>query len=256
LSNLKPTKIILALFALLAFGAQIGFTQDCPDSAVITLGNATFDGCSLNTINVPVFMRNPCVVGGFTIRILAPEPWLKFKVGDPGVADTIGSRISGWEAFSGNVHAISDSMVIVTGIANMPGGRDGIFLPPGDGKIFTIHIRCAYYDIPDTSQLLDFSTVSVADTTGYYLLPYRLVRDRVYVQGDACLPHPRGDANCSGSTNGIDVVYLVNYLKGTGAAFCGTCAGDVNHSFTFNGIDVTYLVMYLKGQVPPLDPCD
>jgi hypothetical protein len=36
----------------------------------------------------------------------------------------------------------------------------------------------------------------------------------------ALIAHPRlaGDANTNGVTNGLDVVYLVNYLKGFGLA--------------------------------------
>jgi immune inhibitor A len=59
-----------------------------------------------------------------------------------------------------------------------------------------------------------------------------------------------GDANNSGSVNGIDVTYLVSYLKGIGPAPDPLLAGDANGSCAVNGIDVTFLVSYLKGQGP------
>jgi hypothetical protein len=66
---------------------------------------------------------------------------------------------------------------------------------------------------------------------------------------------PPGDANTNGVTNGIDVTYLVAYLKGLGPAPNPLLAGDANGSCQTNGIDVTYLVNYLKGIGPaPVRP--
>jgi len=72
-----------------------------------------------------------------------------------------------------------------------------------------------------------------------------------------------GDANDSGSLNGLDVTYGVNYFKG-GAVPPYECectpgniwyvAGDVNASCNYNGLDITYLVSYLKGGPDPA-PC-
>jgi hypothetical protein len=76
-----------------------------------------------------------------------------------------------------------------------------------------------------------------------------------------------GDINSNGSVNGVDIVYGVNYLKGTGPhpqIDCGGicpesspfyAAGDVNGNCAFNGIDITYFVRYLKGQVSSLLSC-
>jgi YHS domain-containing protein len=76
-----------------------------------------------------------------------------------------------------------------------------------------------------------------------------------------------GDINGNGAVNGVDIVYGVNYLKGTGPHppidCSGICdepspfyaAGDVNGNCAFNGIDITYFVRYLKGQVSILQYC-
>jgi C1A family cysteine protease len=76
-----------------------------------------------------------------------------------------------------------------------------------------------------------------------------------------------GDINGNGITNGIDIVYAVNYLKGAGlhppTDCAGICpepspfyaAGDVNGNCEFNGIDITYFVRFLKGQVANLLHC-
>jgi subtilisin family serine protease len=60
-----------------------------------------------------------------------------------------------------------------------------------------------------------------------------------------------GDANGSGNVNGIDVVYLVSYLKGGPPPPDPILRADANGSCTVNGIDVVYLVSYLKGGPPP-----
>ena len=75
-----------------------------------------------------------------------------------------------------------------------------------------------------------------------------------------------GDVNGSGSYNGLDITYGVNYFKGGGDPFCpfGSCpippcdaffyCGDVNGSCGYNGLDITYGVNYFKGGSDPF-PC-
>jgi hypothetical protein len=65
-----------------------------------------------------------------------------------------------------------------------------------------------------------------------------------------------GDVNANGQTNGIDVVFLVNFFKG-GVAPPITCdcfphgalytAADANGDCSVNGLDVSYLVNFFKG---------
>lgn len=59
-----------------------------------------------------------------------------------------------------------------------------------------------------------------------------------------------GDANGSGIVNGIDVIFLVNYLKG-GQAPDPMLNGDANGTCNVNGLDVVYLVNYFKGGPEP-----
>jgi len=257
LVKLKSSLMLIAACALLTFGTQSTFGQeDCPDPTIITIGNATLDPCMPQRVNVPVFMENHCPVGGFNIRIQTTDPtWLSFTVGDTAAADTFGSRISDWESFTASVFQSAAYRINVTAIANLPGGGSP-YLAPGNGLIFTIHMDYDNYLVCDSSQLLNFSNCGVSDTTGYVLYQLVLNRDSVYVLPGLCHDNPRGDANCSGTTNGIDVIYLVNFFKGIGSSFCCLCSGDVNNNDTVNGLDVTYFINYLKGVVPSLDPCD
>jgi Zn-dependent M28 family amino/carboxypeptidase len=56
-----------------------------------------------------------------------------------------------------------------------------------------------------------------------------------------------GDANANGQVNGLDVVYLVNFLKGGPRPPEPFLRGDANGNCEVNGLDVIYLVNFLKG---------
>jgi hypothetical protein len=82
-------------------------------------------------------------------------------------------------------------------------------------------------------------------------------RELAIVHASPLCNYVPGDANGNGTANGLDVVFSVNYFKGSGPTPPDTCdcpphgtifaAGDANGNCQFNGIDVTYLVNYLKG---------
>ena len=61
-----------------------------------------------------------------------------------------------------------------------------------------------------------------------------------------------GDANNSGDVNGLDVVFLVSYLKGVGPPPDPYLGGDANGTCDVNGLDVIYLVSYFKGGDAPI----
>jgi hypothetical protein len=106
--------------------------------------------------------------------------------------------------------------------------------------------------------------IKVADTYGHYVWCHDVGSFRTNTSAPACTYLP-GDANGNGATNGIDVVYMVNFLKGMGPVPPDSCdcppngrvytAADANGNCVFNGIDVTYMVRYLKLQVPSLLYC-
>ena len=56
-----------------------------------------------------------------------------------------------------------------------------------------------------------------------------------------------GDANNSGTINGLDVIYLVNYLKQTGPPPDPFLAADANGNCIVNGLDAIYLANYFRG---------
>jgi hypothetical protein len=254
-ANLKQISIALAIVALISYEGQIAHAQ-CSEPVVITLGNVIIDPCTPQRVSIPVYMTNPCPVGGLEFRFNATAPWLNFTPGDAACADTFGSRISDWEMFSGNVHAQNPAQIVISGIADMPGGDSGIYLPPGDGLIFTMHLDYNNNLVCDSSQVFVDSVGRVADPTGYVLYPVEINMDTLVVAPGPCGDNqPRGDANNSCTLNGLDVTYLVAFFKGTGPGFCCLCAGDANSSGAINGLDVTYLVGYFKGYNPPLEPC-
>jgi hypothetical protein len=101
---------------------------------------------------------------------------------------------------------------------------------------------------------------TVADTMGNLNLNQQAAIARAITAMSATLSrfHPYagpgylpGDANSSGDVNGIDVVYMINYLKGGGQAPNPLLRGDANGDCSTNGVDVVYLINYLKGQGRP-----
>ncbi len=94
---------------------------------------------------------------------------------------------------------------------------------------------------------------------------YSLSRDMAVTNWDAetyilyntSIPFIPGDANDSGHLNGLDVTYLVAYLKGQAPPPAMRFQGDANGSCDVNGLDVLYLVNYFKGGPGPFaGDCD
>jgi hypothetical protein len=85
----------------------------------------------------------------------------------------------------------------------------------------------AYDNVLNYSGMSNSPFLTAGDTTGYdYLV---------------------GDLNNNGYVNGLDVLYLVAYLKGQNPPPEHLLSGDTNGDCAVNGIDVIYLVMYFKG---------
>jgi hypothetical protein len=66
-----------------------------------------------------------------------------------------------------------------------------------------------------------------------------------------------GDANGSAAVNGLDVTYMIGYLRGRSISMDGNRAADTNGDCRFNILDVTFLVNYLenRGPEPILEGC-
>jgi hypothetical protein len=248
-------KIALALM----LGVTPAFAQqDCPLPTNITLGNGgSAAPCVVEQVDIPVYMNNPCAVGGFEIHIRPSDlSRFQFDFENPSTADTIGSRIGNWDFFFSRVTESNPSELIILGIADLPGGSPSVRLPAGDGLLFTAHLNFTITASSDTDLQVIVSFANVSDSTGYILYDVTSQGNLVHVQTSACDSNPRADCNCDGMRNGIDVIYLVGFLKGSEVTICGRCAGDANSSGAVNGIDVTFLVSYLKGIGAPPNPCD
>jgi hypothetical protein len=247
-------KILIAL-ALVA--PQVSAQEECPSSTVVSLGNGgSVAPCIEQTIDIPVYMNNPCAVGGFEIRIRPSDlSRFRFDASNESTADRVGGRITNWELFLHNIDADNPYELVVFGIADLPGGQPSVELPPGDGLLFTAHLNCVIVTASDTDLYVTISVASVVDTTGYIIYDANLLGNFVHVQPSACDGNPRGDCNCDGNRNGIDVIYLVGFFKGATAEICGGCGGDANSSGTVNGVDVTFLIAYLKGIGAEPGPC-
>lgn len=253
--RLSPTAVVIGLIALLLASA---ITATAQEPVVITVGNITVESCS-GRLTIPIFMDNPYPVGGFNFWVRCTSPdWLSFTIGNDIATnytnwDTIGSRVSDWDLVNTNVLSGEPGTIRTTAISDILGGNT--YLTPGEGLIMNFHPHLGFDFCADTSQLIVIDSVHVSDTTGYHLLNVEIESDSVYLLAGPCANSPRGDANCSGILNGIDVVFLVAYFKGLGDSYCCLCTGDANDNGSVNGIDITYLVSYFKGTVDPPAPC-
>jgi len=133
-------------------------------------------------------------------------------------------------------------------------GANGVYIITGltDGTFtLTFDASAGYRD----SSITNIS-ITPGDTTSLNVVMTEIQGGCTYIIGDA---------NGNGTANGIDVTYMVNFLKGVGAEPPNTCdcpghgfiysAADANGSCDFNGIDVTYMVNYLKGGAGELQGC-
>ncbi len=152
-----------------------------------------------------------------------------------------------------------------------------ILIAPGDGFVsHSAYVNFDWSDVLDTiTYILEFSlnrqfdpivfadsTIPVSNytnidplgsneyfwrvraTDGIHWSPYS---DTWSVIIDVSQDYIAGDANNSGSVNGLDVVYLVNYFKGGGPPPVPYLAGDANGTCDVNGLDAVYLVNFFKG---------
>ena len=190
------------------------------------------------------------VAGDFAILSLPASGVVIFDISDPAHPDSVGFfachpygvRLQGETAF----------------IADRTQSDDGI--KAVDIRNPANPVLLASYDTPGWPLRLAVSGgyIYLADRNSLMVLRYT---------GARCQYIP-SDINGNGSVNGVDIVYAVNYFKGTGApppidcfpACPGTpnpfyAAADVNGNCAVNGIDVTFFVRFLKGQVPSLLYC-
>ena len=250
------TTIILLLFSISAISygqgyCELGEDDQYPPEAdvTITIGSPCD---STDTLAIPIYLENPCPVGGFSMQIVLTEinQGVYFDELNPNVADTFGSRNTGWGFFSFNV--INPSTISVLAIG--PGGQQQT-LPPGSGLIFTLHPSAS--SSVDNCQLVRFGAIDhVFDESGYYEY------GREHVRGTLCVgceqSWRRGDANRSGTLNIADVVALFGHLQGTSRLCFGgcICTGDFNSSGSINVADVIQMFAYLQGLADPPLPCD
>jgi hypothetical protein len=104
--------------------------------------------------------------------------------------------------------------------------------------------------LQDSVVCLDPPACSQLDTVYYYDSTVNIYVDGGITFGPNCI---RGDANGSGSVNGGDVVYVVNYVFKAGSEpGCHGQAADVDCSGTVSSADIIYLVnhVYKGGPAP------
>jgi hypothetical protein len=193
-------------------------------------------GPGLDTVLVPVYIV-------YETDICTAEINLAWVSSDSNInaVDIIPAAESFWD-FSGYVYQYSFELF----------ANGSNLAPEHGGRVLAFYIRFAL-DNPVTQQ--------VDIRRGYSFTPVFWNCDHTagtfphFIRGaiNYFTSRPPGDANGSYDVNGLDVVYLLNYLKGIGPMPDPLLSGDVNGSCQVNGLDVIYLVNYLKGGPAPFE---
>ncbi len=233
----------ICIVSLLLTGSVL--SQDC--TTTISLGSLSLER-NVKTFVLPVYIDNPCSVGGIDVHMTTDPPGII----TPVMADRAGSRIAGWEVFEyNNSQANPDSFNIIA-FANLS-GFDTPPLEPGNGLLFnvTLQFECHWEDCMTVDVVM--GPVFICDPHG------DIYPDTIIVNGVVEIDEStarRGDTNCDGMLIGSDVTYLVNYFLGNVGCPCTFCAGDPSGDGNIFGSDVTYLVNYFRGINPAPGPCD
>jgi predicted outer membrane repeat protein len=129
---------------------------------------------------------------------------------------------------------------------------DPLFRDAANGDFHLMSISCGD---PFDSPCIDAGDPAISDDSLDCFYGLGTATSDMGAYGGGC-HYAGGDVNNSGFVNGLDVIYLVNYLKG-GTAPPKSCAcsilgqlyvaADANGSCSVNGLDVTYMVSYFKG---------
>jgi hypothetical protein len=114
---------------------------------------------------------------------------------------------------------------------------------------------------PSQAGATDSMIISGLDFGAYYYFSIKTIDDSgnysalsnspLIAAGDTVpIPDLPGDANGDGAVNGMDVTYLVEYFKGSGAPPDPLWKGDANGNCRVDGIDIIYIVNFFKGRGP------
>jgi subtilisin family serine protease len=223
--------------------------------------------CVISWIGVPHYSGG----GPYTFQIvLYPNGLIQYNYLD--MADPVISASIGWQNGDGSdgLNVVFDADYIHPNMTiNINAGWLSVFpasgtIPPGGSALVTV--------TADGTLLADGTYNGFLTAAGYdmnHQINSTSIPVAFYLGADyrPCSYIP-GDINGNHSVNGLDIVYAVNYFKGSGYpppidcySYCQTdpdpffAAGDVNGNCVFNGIDITYFVRYLRGQVPSLQYC-
>lgn len=148
------------------------------------------------------------------------------------------------------------------------GLRDVVVSIVGTPYIDTVDRWCRFQfdNVPGGIYDIFFHHWQVGDTTihDFYISNSIIYNLEVYFDL-GCPFYVAGDANDDGMTNGLDIIFNVNYFKFGSPAPPVEClcypegytypAAEANGDCIFTGMDVTFLINYLKGSNHPPRAC-
>ncbi len=232
------------LVLIMVFSGSV-LAQDC--DCDLSISGLSLDR-NVKTFNLPITLDNPCLVGGIQIHVIADPQDVIWAID----ADTVGSRIAGWEYFAATPSTHDPGRLRIIGIANMPDGPNTPPLEAGSGLLCNVKMQFQCDPFPTNVTVeVAFDTVFISDESGYIIYDTEKYNCLVNIGEDNSI---RADANCNGALRSSDVTYLVNYFAGIMPCPCSFRAGDANGDGRMIGGDVTFLVNYFSGTGDPPPP--
>jgi photosystem II stability/assembly factor-like uncharacterized protein len=220
-------------------------------------GSSTGEGVVIRTTNGGATWQTVYWGGFFLFAMDFPTPSIGYAVGINGMALKTTNAGQTWSDLSPGVAVELLDVSFGTPDTGTAVGAFGFVIRTVDGGLnwhtqnleSYAHLRGVDFPSANIGYAVGDSGIILYTTTGG--------------EPPSSCDYVPGDVNYNGVTNGLDVIYLVAYLKGGDeppySCICGThgdlfVGGDANGSCDVNGLDVTWMVAYYKGG-PGIIPC-
>lgn len=245
------------------------------DTLRMQIGNGS--GYIGKLVPIPIYlsteMDDTLFCGGFDIFISLSRPDLMFFEVDTTTVDTIiegdppettyvdidtmfvcefdttdGSLASGWDVVNARSTIGKGLELQLMGMSDFMEEGDLAIPANTSGVLLTIFGRI-FSDVPDTLQdrLVNIDPYSCyySNSRGGLILPEESTSGTVEVEATA-----KGDVNCDGSINPLDVAYIVNRVYKGWMVLCNDELGDIDCSGGLNPLDAVYVMNYVYKQWP------
>ncbi len=253
-----PNNLIAPFFddLTLANGGDLYFYTNRADSAIITWQNVR-DTRQEGTYTFQIILVAPNTIV-FQYNQMGPARLDECSIGIENIYGTIGLQVAYNDAYVHNGLATQMYLGSQTSYDWVACSPSAGLIPAGQEVTIDLDFNADSLAVGDYEAIMRLRSNDPNNLSNDIPINMQVISGCDYVIGDA---------NDDGNANGLDCIFLVNYLKGSSIApavdcLCGAhgpmhTACDVNGSCSVNGLDIIYMVNYLRGggQLMPCSDC-